>query len=263
MAAVGSEEDATLLRALISHEIVCHGHHTDFTVVPPSNLAGQLTNILEDPRGEILGAMKFPGSKKVIRKGIELLVDRKIFQGPQDDSDTPAAVLAGWLVTELRSELLDQECLRQFATAFRARAIKHFGTKLTGQVKAVALQGATARDTQGAIQASIRILDLLKLAADNKPDSQCGEQQSNSPQDDQDAGDPAEQTSARNDSGNGSEPGGYEPSNNELAEAVNAVLGAGPDEMGTYGRGSKKYYARPTKRSRKPKAAEVAVIRQS
>ena len=195
MAAVGTEEDATLLRALISHEIVCHGHHTDFTVVPPSNLAGQLANILEDPRGELLGAKKFPGSKKVIREGIEILVDRKVFQGPQDSSDTPAAVLAGWLVTELRSELLDQDCLRQFATDFRARAIKHFGTKLTGQVKAVALQGATARDTQGAIQASIRILELLKLAADNKPDSQGGEQQSGSPQDNQDAGDPSGQTS--------------------------------------------------------------------
>ena len=237
MAAVGTEEDATLLRALISHEFVCHGHHTDFTVVPPSNLAGQLANILEDPRGELLGAKKFPGSKKVIREGIEILVDRKVFQGPQDSSDTPAAVLAGWLVTELRSELLDQDCLRQFATDFRARAIKHFGTKLTGQVKAVALQGATARDTQGAIQASIRILELLKLAADNKPDSQGGEQQSGSPQDNQDAGDPSGQTSGQQDSEDGSEPGGYEPSHNELAEAVNAVLTASPGDLGSYGKG--------------------------
>lgn len=238
MAAVGSEEDATLLRALISHEIVCHGHHTDFTAVPPNDLVGQLANVLEDPRGELLGAIKYPGSKKVIREGIEILVDRKIFQGPQGASDTPPSILLGWLVTELRSELLGQGCLSQFAMDFRAQAIKHFGTKLTGKVKAVAWQGATARDTEGGIQAAVQILELLKLAAEESGSpTENGGQDSGSSQDNQDADTSPGPGSVPDSSGDGSEPGGFEPSGTDLADAVNAVLNASPDALGNYGKG--------------------------
>lgn len=180
-AALGTEEDAILLKALISHEIVCHGHHTDFSAVPEQGVGFNLWNILEDPRGELLGAKKFPGSKKVIRDGLEVLVDREIFGGPTPDTTHPAEILSGWLVTELRSELLQQNCLSQFAADFRKLAIETFGTKLTGQVKAIALDGAMASDTQGAASAAQRIVELMKLAKDELPPPSEGDQGNGSP----------------------------------------------------------------------------------
>ena len=81
MAATGTEEDAILLRALVAHEILCHGNNTDFSVKLPSGLAGRLTNPLEDARGELLASKAYGGSRKVIREGIEILTQRGIFKG--------------------------------------------------------------------------------------------------------------------------------------------------------------------------------------
>jgi hypothetical protein len=93
MASVGTEEDARLLRALIPHEILCHGHHTDFTVVPDPCIGGVLENVLEDPRGELRSLKPFPGSAKVIREGIEILVDREVFKGLSPECDEhPASI---------------------------------------------------------------------------------------------------------------------------------------------------------------------------
>ena len=171
MAATGTEEDAILLRALVAHEILCHGNNTDFSVKLPSGLAGCLTNPLEDARGELLASKAYGGSRKVIREGIEILTQRGIFKGPDADASTlhPAEVLFGWLVTELRSELLGQKCLEDFSVAYRKLASQTFGTKLTSQVKAEALKAAHAVDTQGAADASKRIVELLELAAKEPP----------------------------------------------------------------------------------------------
>jgi cobaltochelatase CobT len=171
MAATGTEEDAILLRALVAHEILCHGNNTDFSVKLPRGLAGRLTNPLEDARGELLASKSYGGSKKVIREGIEILTQRGIFKGPDADASTlhPAEILFGWLVTELRSELLGQKCLEDFSVAYRKLAIQTFGTRLTAQVKAEALKAAHAADTQGAANASQRIVELLELAAKEPP----------------------------------------------------------------------------------------------
>ena len=171
MAATGTEEDAILLRALVAHEILCHGNNTDFGVKLPRGLAGRLTNPLEDARGELLASKSYGGSKKVIREGIEILTKQGIFTGPGDDPATlhPAEILFGWLVTELRSELLGQKCLEDFSVAYRKLAIQTFGTRLTAQVKTEALKAAHAADTQGAANASQRIVELLELAAKEPP----------------------------------------------------------------------------------------------
>ncbi|MBK4738897.1 VWA domain-containing protein [Noviherbaspirillum pedocola] len=171
MAATGTEEDAILLRALVAHEILCHGNNTDFDVKLPAGLAGRLANPLEDARGELLAAKSYGGSKKVIREGIEILTQRGIFTGPGDDPSAlhPAEILFSWLVTELRSELLGQNCLEEFSVAYRELAIKTFGTKLTARVKAEALNAAYAADTQGAADAAQRIVELLELTAKEPP----------------------------------------------------------------------------------------------
>ncbi|WP_425953146.1 VWA domain-containing protein [Ralstonia pseudosolanacearum] len=271
-AAVGTEQDAILLRAVISHEILCHGHHTDFSVVPAKGVAGDLANVLEDPRGELLAAKRYPGSKMVIREGIEVLVDRQIFRGPDPDKETPASILVSWLVTELRSELLGQNCLEQFSIDFRKLAIEQFGTKLTGKVKAVALEGATASDTQGADQAARRIVQLLKLAKEEQENqagqsqgngqSQQGNQGSDNDQNQQgngagsqsgsdgkasgqsDNSGASDQAGGHQANGQGDQQqganaasGGFEPAPGNLINAIDDVLSAKAADLGNYGKG--------------------------
>jgi hypothetical protein len=163
MAATGSEEDATLLRALVAHEVLCHGNNTDFSVHPGAGLVGMLSGRLEDPRGELRALQRFPGSKKVIREGIEILKKRGLFSGPDPQQQYhPAAILCGWLTTELRSELLGQNCLEQFGQDFRKLAIETFGTKLVTAIKAEALKAANAPSTQEAVDAAARIVKLIE-----------------------------------------------------------------------------------------------------
>jgi cobaltochelatase CobT len=309
MAATGTEEDAVLLRALVAHEILCHGNNTDFSLKLPPGLAGRLTNPLEDARGELLASRSYGGSKKVIREGIEILTQRGIFTGPGDDPAAlhPAEILFGWLVTELRSELLGQKCLEGFSVAYRELAIKTFGTKLTSQVKVEALKAAHAADTQGAAEASKRIVELLELVAKEPPppppqdgtgqgdpddqgsdpdqgqpgnqgdQDQTGDQGDPDVQDDQDdqgdgsnQGDQDDQGDSRNsgDQGNpdgqdisgdssagdqgiddaaganGSDGGNqglgsaaYEPSHDNLKQAIADVLDSTDDDAGNYGKG--------------------------
>lgn len=172
MATTGTQEDAELLQALVAHEVLCHGHHTDFSVVPDAGIGGALENVMEDPRGELLALKSFPGSKKVIRRGCEILIDRGILTGPTEEhlqGDNPAEVLTSWLATELRSELLGQDCFRTFARDYRKLAIKTFGTSLTAAVKSMALKGVAAKSTGEVQLLSRQILNLLKLAQENPP----------------------------------------------------------------------------------------------
>lgn len=181
MAATGSEEDATLLRALVAHEVLCHGNNTDFSVHPGAGLVGMLSGRLEDPRGELLALQRFPGSKKVIREGIEILTKRGLFSGPDPQQQYhPVAILCGWLTTELRSELLGQNCLEQFGQDFRKLAIETFGTKLLTAIKAEALKAAHAPSTQEAVDSAARIVKLIeerKEEAEQEPEKPDPDQQ--------------------------------------------------------------------------------------
>lgn len=263
MASVGTEEDAILLRALISHEVLCHGHHTDFSVVPDKGIGGTLENVLEDPRGELRALANYPGSKNVIREGIDVLVARGVFAGPPVSEQLhPAEILTSWLVTELRSELLQQQCLEGFSIEYRKLAIRTFGSSLTAAVKAEALK-ATAAPTTGDVQLhSRRILELLKMAKDNPPppsqggsgdpkqgqqgksdDSQgggSGQQPGDQPQQ-PDAGKPGK--ADKKDSGKPGQHGqsgpgaGFEPDTSDLAKAIDEVLTATQDDAGSYAKG--------------------------
>lgn len=275
MASVGSQEDATLLRALISHEVLCHGHHTDFSVKPDHGIGGVLENVLEDPRGELLALVRFPGSKKVIREGIEVLVDRGLFAGPgAGEKLHPAKILTSWLVTELRSELLGQTCLEAFARDYRKLALQTFGSRLTAAVKAEALKATAAPTTANVQLHSRKILELLKMAKENpppptsQPQAQAGQAQKpdqadqpdagqgsrGSSGDDQGAGNPSQGgqpgksadatqpgkkgTAAGTSSSQADATGGeVEPSRDDLAKAVEQVLKASQDDAGTYGKG--------------------------
>lgn len=93
---------------------------------------------------------------------------RGVFHGPVAGQETPQSILVAWLVTELRSELLEQTCLKDFAIAYRALAIATFGAPLVEQVKAIAVKGCNASDTQGANLAANEIVDLLQLTKDQQ-----------------------------------------------------------------------------------------------
>lgn len=228
MAALGTEEDIVLIEGLISHEIVCHGLHTDFSVPLKPGITGDLFNILEDPRGELLGIPKYAGANQKIHAALRILKAKGIFRGPDLTRETPPSILASWLVTELRSELLNQDCLREFAKAYRALAVDTFGSDLVGQVKQIALDGCHAKDSQGASDAADRIVALLKLAKDNsavKP----------KPNESSSAGGSGEgQPSPGSANGQGGNPS---PAQGDLSSAIDQILNASSKDLGPFGKG--------------------------
>ena len=218
MAALGSEEDVVLIDGLISHEIVCHGLHTDFSVPMKPGIAGDLFNILEDPRGELLGKSNYPGANQKIHAAIRILKAKGVFRGPDLAQETSPSILASWLVTELRSELLKQDCLTEFAKAYRALAIDTFGSDLVGQVKQIALEGCHAVDSQGASDAADRIVALLKLAKDNSTDK-------------------TKSNGNGNDNDNDTQNGEAQPSLENLSSTIDQVLNASSNDLGPFGKG--------------------------
>ncbi|WP_223508659.1 MULTISPECIES: hypothetical protein [unclassified Pseudomonas] len=238
MAALGTEEDVVLIEGLISHEIVCHGLHTDFSVPLKPGITGDLFNILEDPRGELLGIPKYAGANQKIHAALRILKTKGIFRGPDLTRETPPSILASWLVTELRSELLKQDCLSEFAKSYRALAVDTFGSDLVGQVKQIALDGCHAKDSQGASDAADRIVALLKLAKDNpaakgKPNENSGASGSGE-------GQPSP-CSANEQGGNPS------PAQGDLSSAIDQILNASSKDLGPFGKGLEEILTANTK----------------
>lgn len=242
MAALGTEEDIVLIEGLISHEIVCHGLHTDFSVPLKPGITGDLFNILEDPRGELLGIPKYAGANQKIHAALRILTAKGIFRGPDLTRETPPSILASWLVTELRSELLKQDCLSAFAKAYRALAVDTFGSDLVGQVKQIALEGCHARGSQGASDAADRIVALLKLAKDNpaakpKPNesSTAGGSGEGQPSPGNTNGQSGNPTPAQGDpKGQGGSPS---PAQGDLSSAIEQILNASSKDLGPFGKG--------------------------
>lgn len=238
MAALGTEEDVVLIEGLISHEIVCHGLHTDFSVPLKPGITGDLFNILEDPRGELLGIPKYAGANQKIHAALRILKAKGIFRGPDLTRETPPSILASWLVTELRSELLKQDCLSEFSKAYRTLAVDTFGSDLVGQVKQIALDGCHAKDSQGASDAADRIVALLKLAKDNPATK----------------GKPSETSGA---SGNGEgqpspgsgkgQAGNPSPAQGNLSSAIDQILNASSKDLGPFGKGLEEILTANTK----------------
>ncbi|WP_186214892.1 hypothetical protein [Burkholderia gladioli] len=249
MAATGTDEDADLLQGLISHEIVCHGLHTDFSVIPRESLLKQILNILEDPRGEHLGARRYPGSRRVIRRTLDILISRGYFAFPDADVDHPAEILGAWLVSELRNEVLQQDCFAERAVAWRDLATETFGEELLGKVKAAALEGAYAATTSEALDSARRILDLLQMAhdesagQDENPDQQSGGEADDNEDitDDPDESpepQPGSAPDADGDDNKNQQPGNPSgPDKKQLAKVIAQVLSATPEDVGNYGKG--------------------------
>lgn len=224
-AAMGTDEDLELIQGLLDHEILCHGLHTDFSVVMKPDISGTLQNVLEDPRGELLAKPRFRGANNNIHNTLKILVKRGTFHGPVAGQETPQSILVSWLVTELRSELLEQTCLKDFAIEYRALAVATFGAPLVEQVKAIAIKGCNAPDTQGADNAANEIVELLKLTKDQQQSApQPGSDNQSEPQGE--PGSPAKSGS----NGQPSKAG-------DISDAINHVLNASQSDCGSYAKG--------------------------
>lgn len=223
-AAMGTDEDLELIQGLLDHEILCHGLHTDFSVLMKPDISGTLLNVLEDPRGELLAKPRFRGANANIHNTLKILVKRGVFHGPVAGQETPQSILVAWLVTELRSELLEQTCLKDFAIAYRALAIATFGAPLVEQVKAIAVKGCNASDTQGANLAANEIVDLLQLTKD---------QQKSPPQQGSGSHNPQGEPGSPGQPGSNGQPS--TPGN--ISDAINQVLNASQIDCGSYAKG--------------------------
>lgn len=153
-------EDLTC--GVIAHEAGGHIAHTDFEAPRPNDELGfGLYNIIEDVRIESLLYQKYPGTRETIGKVLEWLVTTGQLP-PAKDGDHAGTVLHQYLLTKLRSEVLDQEVLaplaEQSATVLRKTFPKGMVTRLHGLLSEV----PDLESTSDSVDLALRVLQMMK-----------------------------------------------------------------------------------------------------
>lgn len=153
-------EDLTC--GVLAHEAGGHIAHTDFQAARPKDELGfGLYNIIEDVRIESLLYQKYPGTRATIGKVLEWLVITGQLP-PAKDGDHAGTVLHQYLLTKLRSEVLDQEVLaplaEQSATVLRKTFPKGMVTRLHGLLSEV----PDLESTSDSVDLALRVLQMMK-----------------------------------------------------------------------------------------------------
>lgn len=183
---LGDADDAAMVSALIAHEIVCHGLHTDFSIPLSGGFAGALENLLEDIRGEHLGRKPFPGSNRRIHEGIKVLLKRNFFPALKDNPH-PAGIITGWLLSTLRCDILGHTAMSDLRKEYEQAAVMLLGQDLYDNVLEKARSVVNVPDTSGVNNLVKEILALLKAETDDSEgdggdssndESECGQDDS-------------------------------------------------------------------------------------
>lgn len=170
-----SDEEAEVLAyGYLGHEIG-HLQQTDFDYlnkVQEENswtpLKKSLWNIFEDIYSEMKEAEKYPG----IRTDIACLCERLVNTGdlkPAKETDNPASVLQKYLLYRMRSEVLGQTALEQYAQdaekVFRSQVSKGFAAKVGSLIG----RAPTLQNTQGCVDLADELIRILKDEEEGKP----------------------------------------------------------------------------------------------
>ncbi len=163
----GSPEEVIKLNAFLDHE-AGHIRYTEFGVMKGATpLEKLLLNILEDPRIEGLMEKAYPGCRINFEACLEIeqaeAEKSKIAKGPATEQPDPLNVFFGALLQKLFVDILGRQIWAKEASERWANAEKLFGKDLLAAVYIEAKKGATAVDTQGAMEAAREVIKLLNL----------------------------------------------------------------------------------------------------
>lgn len=165
--AEGSEDDETIMRAFLAHEIVGHCRHTDFTVGDDKKvLLHSITNILEDARIEKAAWAIFPKVKTLLSNGVDAL-NRRDFFGKEvpDDKVHPGSIITRLLLRTLRADFLGQNLDHAGINKYATRM---FGRDVVEDILELAFRGANSSTTEDVFLNAQEIIKILELEEERR-----------------------------------------------------------------------------------------------
>jgi hypothetical protein len=249
---------AVLLEGVIDHEALGHGRFTnlearqeaeDAGLIKFDNLSAAIQNILEDVYIENEAIKAYPGVKANLVATMEILCKRGFFGKPEHfEASGPSQLLVAGLLNVLRGTLIpgQETVLAENIEALNKLLPVRLG-RVWIDVLAIAQEVKTSKSTEDNIQLTIRIMTVLKAAANSKTKSEQKPAEPERSPDQDDAGDanessnadvPPEVQSAASDPADAvpedlQEPaaGDVEPATDETAEsAANDPTDAAPED---------------------------------
>ena len=158
------ERASKLLWGFTVHEGM-HLRHTDFSVADiiaseDDPLLKSLENIFEDVRGETAQISMYPGAARILREMVEVLVETQFFAVPSANP-SPASLVCGFLVRELRSTVLGQAALGVQADLYRDLLTDVIGPRFVTRFLAIASEVVNAGDTMDCLNLAYRVRQFL------------------------------------------------------------------------------------------------------
>lgn len=206
----------------IMHE---SGHIDDtlFDVWPQEPVLARVTNWFEDIRIENQRMKRYPGARKRLNDLVSLLVEEQFFKAPTPQ-DSPAQLLSSMLLFRLRSDVLQQEALKDYADQAESLARKAIPESAVSRLNVMMYEVENCHSTQDCIDLAQAVLDMLK-------DEQ--EKQEDPPENHQGDSDPAPQQQDQGQASSGpSDPDSEDDSNDPQGSDPDSTQGSGasPDD---------------------------------
>lgn len=151
------------LLGFLVHE-ASHVRYTDFSVVSTHPLLQELTNAIEDARIEKLIIGQYAGAQYLLNRCHAPLQDSFVKNIEQVD---PASAYAAYAL--LAAEHTYNPQFAASKDAVRARTVRFFGQELMTKADAVLADFPKLKSTADAKVMAEKLLDLLKQAAESKP----------------------------------------------------------------------------------------------
>lgn len=173
-------EAAELLEGVIDHEALGHGRFTDLEgrrkaeeagLIKFNALSSSIQNILEDIYIENKAITTYPGVKANLARTVEILVKRNFFGSPDLFLQAQGAqLLTAGLLNVLRARLVpgQEDALRVNVEALEIILPTMLG-KLWSDVLEIALEVKDAKSTADNIALTVRIMNLIEQAANQRP----------------------------------------------------------------------------------------------
>lgn len=166
--ALGSDEDAAILRSGICHEAVGHGRHTDFDAQRgPTELHRAIENILEDARIEKAAWKIYPKTRKMLDEGMAALVARNGIRRAATETDPASKAAIAILLRLMGEELGYCKGVLNWMVDW-AIAVSLFGKDTMAKAWAKSVAGYQLANTSEVIVASDEIVKLLQKGYDEQ-----------------------------------------------------------------------------------------------
>lgn len=128
-----------------------------------SPLRAQMTNAAEDIRIEQLITQEYPGTKGMLDKALDHVMDAGYLQPPGTDEGLPSLVFKYVLAT-MRYEHLGQERLAETARGAGEALETHLSSGVRARLDVLLQQGGTLASTKEAVQLADRLIKVLEEA---------------------------------------------------------------------------------------------------